>query len=109
MRVTRLAVLLALLLSQLGVLGVVWAAPAPPARTNNLPDAVPNWLALPQAAPTLAPAPVATLDPTLAQDPSQETAAVIIIWAVIILVTAITLFLIWWTRPNRHPLRGRGN
>jgi hypothetical protein len=102
MKFAKVALLLGILLSQALTLGVASAAP-------TLPPQSPATIDQPQTAPTVAPtAPVAaTLDPTAAQDPGQETAAIIIIWSVIILVTALTIFLIWWTRPGRHPLRGR--
>jgi hypothetical protein len=104
MKLLRVAALLVFLLSQAFALGVVFAAPAPPA-----PARLPAAVLQPQDAPTLAPTPatVATADPNAAQDPVQETAAIIIIWTVIIITTAITIFLIWYTRPHRHPLKGR--
>ena len=103
MKVLRMVFVLALLLGQALAFGVASAAASRPPQSVTLAGS-------PQTAPTLEPTPpsVATVDPTAAQDPSQENAAIIIIWAVIILVTAVTIFLIWWTRPSRHPLRGRG-
>jgi ABC-type transport system substrate-binding protein len=102
MKLWRSVLIIALLLGQVVTLSVAWAAAAVPPQSVTIASS-------PQTAPTLEPTPpaVATLDPTAAQDPGQETAAIIIIWAVIILVTAFTIFLIWWTRPGRHPLRGR--
>jgi len=102
MKLLRSVLVFVLLLGQALSLGVASAA-------TTLPPQSLTTVGQPQTAPTVEPTlpAVATADPTAAQDPGQETAAIIIIWTVIILVTAVTIFLIWWTRPGRHPLAGR--
>jgi pullulanase len=72
----------------------------PPAATATAFSATPTTVAATQAAPT--PPAVPTIAPTAAPaDTTQSTAAVVLIWAVIIIAVAITVFLVWRTRPGR--------
>ena len=75
----------------------------PAATATTISVAAPSVVAT-QSATTLAPTQSAALTATPAtnaQDTTQSTAAVVFIWAAIIIVVAITLYLIWRTRPKK--------
>lgn len=75
-----------------------------PAATATTISAAATTVAVTLAVSTVAPTLVApTVEATAAvADTTQSTAAVVLIWAIIIIVVAITVFLVWRTRPGRR-------
>ena len=101
----RWTVLISLLLAAF-TFGLVAFRPAAPKASAPLGrrDSA-RWSLSAQDATATAPAlvlgaPAAAATPA-GQDTTQSNAAVVIIWAAVILAVAATLFLIWRTRPGR--------